>query len=169
MQTLAVFLSPLTQVISKHLLNQSLKIKKIKKTGLSWWQKGNSSDAPPCAILSMPRSWCLMISCGGVADMPAILFPLRLRKRWLRCPLTLQGCESLESVIKYVQSTWLMVPFCCGLSQVVDHFENRQGCYFLPSTVSILKLNIPADDYKHMPVTHILGRTVFENNRFLIY
>lgn len=45
-------------------------------------------------------------------------------------PLTLQGCESLESVRKYAQSTWPMGLYFCHLSQVVDNFENRQGCYF---------------------------------------
>lgn len=41
--------------------------------------EGNSSDAPPCAfraILSRPQKSVFYDKLWGVADMPAILFPL---------------------------------------------------------------------------------------------
>lgn len=79
-------------------------------------------------------------------------------------PLTLQGCESLESVRKYAQSTWPMGLYFCHLSQVVDNFENRQGCYFWAQfSISQPCFHFetwPADYRKLKPDINVLGRTI---------
>lgn len=68
MQTLAVFASPLTQAISEHLLEQ----RETVGGGAGGWgeggimvAQGNSSDAPPAAILSRARSRCFYDKLGG--------------------------------------------------------------------------------------------------------
>lgn len=85
-QTLAVFVSPLTQAISKHLLN--LRFEKNRAVMVA---QGNSSDAPPCAILSRPRSWCSMRSCGGRSWRACHIIPFMTQEAMDMLPHNPQG------------------------------------------------------------------------------
>lgn len=65
-----------------------------------------------------------------------------------------------------------MAPYCWRLSQVVDNFENRQGCYFLQVLITQLyfhlKTKLPADDCQPMPARNVLATTMyslFENEK----
>lgn len=53
--------------------------------------QGNSSDAPPCAILSRPRSWCLMISRGGRSWRACHIIPFMTQEAMDTLPHNPQG------------------------------------------------------------------------------
>lgn len=118
--------------------------------------QGNSSDAPPCAILSRPRSWCLMISCGAQLTCLPYHSLYDSGSNGYVAPPTLLGCESLVSVIKYVHSTWLMVPLLLSVSSSRGQHWKQTRMLFLQVVITQhcfhFKPKSPGDDCKPMPV-----------------